>query len=242
MYKIKKIAEDIEFVLGEMPNVEMPTLGGKVFWDTKKEKDSYKLQVNIISGHARILDGADYRIAWGTYEAMLSKFKVITCDDELVAGDIIGVRRLGGIYEHYAVYIGNDEVIHYAGKGEDFSGEISVHKAKMSDFLKDSTDFFVLDFPDEYGEPEKLSYSQGTTVFGDINDILGNIVKEHNYKIYSPEETVERAKSRLGETSYNLVFNNCEHFAIWCKTGISESHQVNRILKNIVAQLSIEVI
>jgi hypothetical protein len=42
---------------------------------------------------------------------------------------------------------------------------------------------------------------------------------------YEPEEclpsgeVVKRAKQSLGERNYNLVFNNCERFAIWCKTG-----------------------
>ena len=43
---------------------------------------------------------------------------------------------------------------------------------------------------------------------------------------YIPDVVVERAKSRLGERKYNLLFNNCEHFASWCKTGVSESQQV----------------
>ena len=43
---------------------------------------------------------------------------------------------------------------------------------------------------------------------------------------YLPEIVVERATSRLGEQKYNLLFNNCEHFATWCKTGKSESQQI----------------
>ena len=31
---------------------------------------------------------------------------------------------------------------------------------------------------------------------------------------------------RLGEQRYNLLFNNCEHFAHWCKTGRHRSNQV----------------
>jgi hypothetical protein len=31
---------------------------------------------------------------------------------------------------------------------------------------------------------------------------------------------------RLGEQNYNLLFNNCEHFAHWCKTGRHRSSQV----------------
>jgi hypothetical protein len=37
---------------------------------------------------------------------------------------------------------------------------------------------------------------------------------------------VDRAMSRLGERQYNLLFNNCEHFASWCKIGISQSKQI----------------
>lgn len=38
---------------------------------------------------------------------------------------------------------------------------------------------------------------------------------------------IERAESRLGEQQYNLLTNNCEHFATWCKVGKSESLQIN---------------
>lgn len=47
---------------------------------------------------------------------------------------------------------------------------------------------------------------------------------------YIPDVVVERAKSRLGEQKYNLLFNNCEHFASWCKTGISDSKQIKDFL------------
>ena len=30
-----------------------------------------------------------------------------------------------------------------------------------------------------------------------------------------------RAQSKIGEEKYNLVTNNCEHFAMWCITGRS---------------------
>ena len=44
--------------------------------------------------------------------------------------------------------------------------------------------------------------------------------------IFSGEKTVERARSKLGQKGYNILTNNCEHFAIWCKTGEEESSQV----------------
>lgn len=39
-------------------------------------------------------------------------------------------------------------------------------------------------------------------------------------------QTLRRAMGRLGEQRYNLLFNNCEHFAHWCKTGRHRSAQV----------------
>lgn len=48
---------------------------------------------------------------------------------------------------------------------------------------------------------------------------------------YSARETTQRARSRIGEDRYHLLFNNCEHFAIWSKTNISESYQVKNKMK-----------
>ena len=53
-------------------------------------------------------------------------------------------------------------------------------------------------------------------------------VIEHN-RCYDPETVVSRAKSKLGERKYRPVTNNCEHFGLWCKTGISSSEQVNNV-------------
>ena len=47
---------------------------------------------------------------------------------------------------------------------------------------------------------------------------------------FIPDVVVDRAQSRLGEKKYNLVYNNCEHFATWCKTGISDSKQVREFI------------
>jgi hypothetical protein len=43
---------------------------------------------------------------------------------------------------------------------------------------------------------------------------------------FIPDLVLERAESRLGEQNYNLLANNCEHFATWCKTGRNESAQL----------------
>ncbi|CAD5568827.1 lecithin retinol acyltransferase family protein [Escherichia coli] len=50
-------------------------------------------------------------------------------------------------------------------------------------------------------------------------------------RIYTPVKVVARARARLGEDAYNVIFNNCEHFATWCVTGKAESKQVKSKVK-----------
>lgn len=48
---------------------------------------------------------------------------------------------------------------------------------------------------------------------------------------FTPIEIVKRARSRIGENDYNIIFNNCEHFATWCVTGTASSEQVKSTVK-----------
>ncbi len=229
-----KIIKNISDSLGDMPNLKLPMPDIKFIWKTLKEYSGYKLQVNLLTNHARILDSKNFRIAWGSENVMKHKFERITRGEYLNPGDILGVKRSGGLYEHYAVYIGNNEIIHYSGHEDDFSEKPTIRKAPIKDFFNNANKFFVLDFPQEYGTPVKIH----STVPANISF---SEKKAIDYHLYSPEETVLRAKSRIGEDKYSLIFNNCEHFAIWCKTGISESHQINRIINDIVTPLEVTI-
>jgi hypothetical protein len=44
----------------------------------------------------------------------------------------------------------------------------------------------------------------------------------------STDESIERARSRIGESDYKLLFNNCEHFANWCVNDRHHSWQVEQ--------------
>jgi hypothetical protein len=51
-------------------------------------------------------------------------------------------------------------------------------------------------------------------------------VAHYSESIFSPQEIVRRARSRIGENQYHILRNNCEHFCHWCMTGRSRSRQV----------------
>jgi hypothetical protein len=122
-------------------------------------------------------------------------------------GDVIYVKRMGDLYRHYGIYAGNNRVIHYAGHGGDWGEDVSIHEAPLRDFLQGARRFTVCEFKTHC-------------------DISG-------YHLYSREETLQREYQRLGEQNYNLITNNCEHFALWCRTGISASPQVKEAGKTI---------
>lgn len=171
-----------------------------------------------------------------------------TSTRKLKAGDIIAVSR-NLPYQHFAVYIGRNRVIHFAAENGDLKGTPTIHEAPFKNFLRDSKEFEILEFSDKHEEPRHY-----IGVNPDLNKCVAVItrmplplldVKNEKYHLYSAEETVQRAKdvaeqclhegskfeTFINGHKYSLVFNNCEHFAIWCKTGIHESRQVNKVLR-----------
>ncbi|XP_074611945.1 uncharacterized protein LOC141866356 [Acropora palmata] len=59
----------------------------------------------------------------------------------------------------------------------------------------------------------------------------GMYLIKHDDRCLAAGVVVKRAQSRLGENKYGLLENNCEHFVMSCKTGISTSEQVKNMGK-----------
>lgn len=83
------------------------------------------------------------------------------------------------------------------------------------------------------GEP--LSASDGEVRIDPIKDFSrgGEIEIVVHSRAFPANQVIKRARSKLGEKEYSLVFNNCEHFARWCKTGEHKSEQVEEIIRRI---------
>ena len=155
-------------------------------------------------------------------------------DSELKKVDVIGVHRIGGIYDHYGIYTGRGKIIHFSNEGSDFGGDIRVRRATLSQFKNGASNVFVVDFEayrDYIENPSLFDLLEEGIVGIALRKLFGN-----ELTLYSPEETVERAESQLGREGYNIVFNNCEHFAVWCKTGVKESSQVKNFIEAIVSR------
>ena len=139
-------------------------------------------------------------------------------------GDVVCVEN--GLLKRYGIWTG-ENFIQYAKKG---NGKRIVHETSFHDFLRGAESLAICEFPKKYGHPterEQPIIAPSSVVMPQekIWRLMSQDIKAKKYKLYSPEDTVERAKSRLGDTD----FLTSEHFAMWCKTGISESHQLEKM-------------
>ena len=120
-------------------------------------------------------------------------------------GDHIRVSR--GIYNHHGVYISDEEVIHFTGVDNDNILDWSkneVIKTNLYEFLRG-------------GELEVKEYTEE-----ELDDL------------YPVEHIVHYARGCLGDAGYNLIINNCEHFANMCTLGRFRSRQVENFFESIL--------
>lgn len=115
-------------------------------------------------------------------------------------GSHIRVNR--GLYFHHGVYIGDGQVIHFTGRDED-----SVLDWSKPEVIETDLNYFLKD---------------GVLEVKEYND-------EELKDLYPVNHIVAYAKACLGDKGYNLVFNNCEHFANTCTLGRFRSKQVERV-------------
>lgn len=116
----------------------------------------------------------------------------------LMPGDHV-VYKMNPFMTHHGIFIGNKSFIHYDGKlVKDEKRRNTVCQVTASDFLDKNFE-------------RRLSVRR---------------YKLSHEKLSSPEETIARAKSRLGEKAYHLLESNCEHFCSWARISHSYSVQV----------------
>jgi len=165
-------------------------------------------------------------------------------------GSVVGVKRR--LYDHYGVLAENGDVFHYTSEGSDIGTSNSICRTSFERFLRGERSVWTMIFPTKQ-EAERMIGERVRRIAALLNgndpfSLLplvarageGFIVEKmlKAYRLYSRQEVQSRAISRLGESSYNLVTRNCEHFAFWCATGISASQQVEAFLNGGIRYVS----
>jgi hypothetical protein len=141
-------------------------------------------------------------------------------------GDHIYASRFGGLYSHHGIDCGDGWVIHYNGPTP---LHCVVRRASLAEFGR--------------GDPVAVCPASPAVRAAELR---GDWIRLGSHKIQrlldactgrllddeidtSPQAVVDRAERRLGEGGFDFLFNNCEHFATWCKTGNSVSRQVETL-------------
>ncbi|KAE9547963.1 hypothetical protein FO519_008824 [Halicephalobus sp. NKZ332] len=115
-------------------------------------------------------------------------------------GDLLVFNNIG--YCHWAVYIGDDKVIHVTG-----ADDTGYSFESLINGLKDKVSKAVV-------KEEELD-TFGTIIrFAHVDNSLDSQIPP-----FSSDEIVGRARSKIGSWYYDLERNNCEHFAKWCRYG-----------------------
>ncbi|KAK7095351.1 phospholipase A and acyltransferase 3-like [Littorina saxatilis] len=132
----------------------------------------------------------------------------------LEVGDLIQFPR--GIYSHWAVYIGEGEVAHLAGEEDDgINGKL------------DSTHLFTVS--GRSFQKACVKVDRFVEVAGRTKAVRNNS-KDKKFTPLPPDCIVGNALTRLGQVGYNVLYQNCEHFASWCRYGEGKSDQADKVL------------
>ena len=101
--------------------------------------------------------------------------------------------------DHYGVFISDSEIIQF---GKNPSLRLGVSESEVFVCATDINEFRDGGYP-EFAD---LSFSE-------------------KMKRFKTDKIIENARSRIGEGGYNILFNNCEHFAYECIFGKKYSSQ-----------------
>lgn len=132
---------------------------------------------------------------------------------EPACGDIIRVKV--GPLHHYGIYVSDDEVIQF---GPNPSLRVGLADSQLSVCVTDIDTFLCGEFL-EVRVPDR----------------------HERKKQNPPEKVVALARSRIGETGYHILHNNCEHFANECVTGEHYSSQTEQVRLQFAALHPVDV-
>ncbi|ESU32673.1 hypothetical protein G3A_10035 [Bacillus sp. 17376] len=78
------------------------------------------------------------------------------------------------------------------------------------------------------GDNQVIHYQDGEVRVDSLESFRrgGELRVINSVRTHSKESVITRAYSRIGEANYNLIFNNCEHFVNWCRSGSRTTHGI----------------
>ncbi len=99
------------------PNVALPTLGGRQVWADRYLYGGWRIQENVLTGHARLLDPRDIRRCWGRYDACRAAFERLRAERSIAPHREHMVLLVHGLGRSRASFRGLERALRDAGYG-----------------------------------------------------------------------------------------------------------------------------
>ncbi|XP_053382262.1 uncharacterized protein LOC128549514 [Mercenaria mercenaria] len=133
---------------------------------------------------------------------------------DIKLGDLIQLRRMKGLFAHWAVYVGDGDVIHLAPPPSKMElCSVIASSSGVTTISGEEIDMWL--FGSIKVRRDKLTVvAKGSAIV--VNNECDS---DPGMTPFPGEIIVKRAESKLGTNDYNLLTWNCEHFATWCRYG-----------------------
>jgi hypothetical protein len=143
--------------------------------------------------------------------------------EELFAvGDVVRFHR--GEFSHVALYIGRGNIIHLWSPASAFSVRIDSIRHVQN------CQRHVASAEDAAGDESDASMPQQYT-----REMDAKMLRDHRAEPFGGDEIVRRARTRLGESQYDYLSYNCEHFVTWARYGVGASPQARSHTNQVLA-------
>lgn len=134
-------------------------------------------------------------------------------------GDLLEVPRC--IFTHFGIYLGNNKVAHlipdilpvFTDNKRLISSVVSNHRLIVGCMYRCAT--VRVDTLEDFAYGAKVRVSR--------------MYKKKKTQAFPNEDVARRAEKLVGAFPYSLLWNNCEHFATYCKFGSSGSRQTEQV-------------
>lgn len=142
--------------------------------------------------------------------------------NSLCGGDLVEIKRGVG-YAHWGVYIGDEQIIHlWADEDDGLTNLETQHLFTPSGHRFDKA---------------KIRKDSFWKVVGDDLAYKNND-KDSKWQPLTPGEIIHNALEKIGTVGYSILYENCEHFAKWCRYGIAKSDQADNVLTGLAVGIA----